>query len=150
MRHLRPTGGGDERRLKGARIMRTLLWAVGVLALEVLLLWGYFAVVGMGRMLSTNVALALLVGTVSVMVWLGFVSGFEQTWRRLLLTMMGCIVVTYAALVVAAVIDLPTALVCERGRTDVEATPHILGGRFEERRVGPCVFFNPESRLGGD
>jgi len=92
--------------------MRTLLWAVGVLALEVLLLWGYFAVVGMGRMLSTNVALALLVGTVSVMVWLGFVSGFEQTWRRLLLTMMGCIVVTYAALVVAAVIDLPTALVC--------------------------------------
>jgi hypothetical protein len=48
--------------------MRTLLWAVGVLALEVLLLWGYFAVVGMGRMLSTNVALALLVGTVSVMV----------------------------------------------------------------------------------
>jgi hypothetical protein len=130
--------------------MRTLLWAVGVLALEVLLLWGYFAVVGMGRMLSTNVALALLVGTVSVMVWLGFVSGFEQTWRRLLLTMMGCIVVTYAALVVAAVIDLPTALVCERGRADVEATPHILGGRFEERRVGPCVFFNPESRLGGD
>jgi hypothetical protein len=92
----------------------------------------------------------LLVGMVSVMVWLGFVSGFEQTWRRLLLTMMGCIVVTYAALVVAAVIDLPTALVCERGRTDVEATPHILGGRFEERRVGPCVFFNPESRLGGD
>jgi hypothetical protein len=63
--------------------------------------------------------------------------------------MMGCIVVTYAALVVAAVIDLPTALVCERGRTDVEATPHILGGRFEERRVGPCVLYNPESRPGG-
>jgi hypothetical protein len=29
--------------------MRTLLWAVGVLAIEVLLLWGYFAVVGVGR-----------------------------------------------------------------------------------------------------
>jgi hypothetical protein len=26
--------------------MKTLLWAVEVLALEVLLLWGYFAVVG--------------------------------------------------------------------------------------------------------
>jgi hypothetical protein len=129
--------------------MRTLLWAVGVLAIEVWLLWGYFAVTGMGRMFSTTVVIALLVGNVSVMVWLGFVSGFEQTWRRLLLTIIGCIVVTYAALVVAAVVDLPTALVCERGRTDVEATPHILGGRFEERRVGPCVLYNPESRPGG-
>ena len=44
--------------------MKTLLWAVPVLALEVLLLWRYFAVVGMGRMVSTTVALALLVGTV--------------------------------------------------------------------------------------
>ena len=96
-------------------------------------------------MFSANVALALLVGTVSVMVWLGFVSGFEQTWRRLLLTIVGCIVATYAALVVAALVDLPTAVACERGRTYVEATPHGVGGRFEERRVGPCVFFNPES-----
>ena len=121
-----------------------------MLALEVLLLSGYFAVVGVGQMVSRNVALALLVGTVSVVVWLGFKNGSEQTWRRLLLTIIGCIVVTYAALVVAFV-DLPTALVCERGRTDVEATPHILGGRFEERRVGPCVFYNPESRApGGD
>ena len=131
--------------------MRTLLWAVAVLALEVLVLSGYFAVVGVGQMVSRNVALALLVGTVSVVVWLGFKNGSEQTWRRLLLTIIGCIVVTYAALVVVAFVDLPTALVCERGRTDVEATPHILGGRFEERRVGPCVFYNPESRpLGGD
>ena len=81
-----------------------------MLAIEVLLLWGYFAVVGEGRMFSANVALALLVGTVSVMVWLGFVSGFEQTWRRLLLTIIGCIVATYAALVVAALVDLPTAV----------------------------------------
>jgi hypothetical protein len=105
--------------------MRTMLWAVAVLALEVLLLSGYFAVVG---------------------VWLGFKNGFEQTWRRLLLTIIGCIVVSYAALVVLVFADLPTALVCERGRTEVEATPHILGGRFEEYRVGFCVFYNPESR----
>ena len=134
--------------------MKTLLWAVAVLALEVLLLWGYFALVGMGRMVSTNVAVALLVGTVSVVVWLGFDSGFGETLKRLLLAVVGCIILTYAALVVAAFVDLPTALVCERGRTDVEATPHILGGRFEERRVGPCVLYNPESRPtaagGGD
>ena len=129
--------------------MRTLLWAVVVLALEVLLLWGYFGVLEMGYPVSTNVALALLVGTVSVVVWLGFKNGFERTLHRLVLAVVGCVILTYAALVVAAFVDLPTALVCERGRTDVEATPHILGGRFEERRVGPCVLYNPESRPGG-
>jgi hypothetical protein len=129
--------------------MRTLLWAVVVLALEVLLLCGYFGVLEMGYPVSTNVALALLVGTVSVVVWLGFKNGLERTLHRIVLAVVGCVILTYAALVVAAVVDLPTALVCERGRTDVEATPHILGGRFEERRVGPCVLYNPESRPGG-
>ena len=129
--------------------MRTLLWAVVVLALQVLLLCGYFGVLEMGYPVSTNVALALLVGTVSVVVWLGFKGGFERTLHRLVLAVVGCVILTYAALVVAAFVDLPTALVCERGRTDVEATPHILGGRFEERRVGPCVLYNPESRPGG-
>ena len=42
----------------------------------------------------------------------------------------GCIILTYAALVVGPLLDLPTAMVCERGRTDVEATPTIAGGRF--------------------
>jgi hypothetical protein len=132
--------------------MKTLLWAVAVLALEVLLLSGYFAVVGVGPIVSRNVALALLVGTVSVMVWLGFKNDFEWTLKRILLAVGGCVILTYAAMVVVAFVDLPTALVCERGRTEVEATPHILGGRFEERRVGPCVFYNPESRIpgGGD
>jgi hypothetical protein len=127
--------------------MRTLLWAVAVLALEVLLLWGYFAVVGVEGVVGRNVALALLVGTVSVVVWLGFRgNGFGETLQRLLLAVVGCVVVTYAALVVAALVDLPTALVCERGRTEVEATPTIGGGRFEQYRLGPCVFYNPESR----
>jgi hypothetical protein len=129
--------------------MKTLLWAVVVLALEVLLLSGYFGVLEMGYPVSTNAALALLVGTVSVVVWLGFKNGFERTLHRLVLAVVGCVILTYAALVVAAFVDLPTALVCERGRADVEATPHILGGRFEERRVGPCVLYNPESRPGG-
>jgi hypothetical protein len=41
--------------------MKTLLWAVGVLALEVLLLWEYFTVVGIEHAASRNVALASLV-----------------------------------------------------------------------------------------
>ena len=74
--------------------------------------------------------------------------------RRLPAIVVGCIIMgiimVYGLAVVGAVLDLPTALVCERGRTEVEATPAIQGGRFEEYRVGPCVFFNPESRGGGD
>jgi hypothetical protein len=126
--------------------MKKLLWVVVVLALEVLLLSGYFALVGRWHLISRSVALALLVGTVSIVVWLGFNSGFEQTWRSLLLTIIGCVVLSYAALVVLAFADLPTALVCQRGRTEVDATPHIKGGLFEERRVGPCILYNPESR----
>jgi hypothetical protein len=90
--------------------MKALLWAVAVLALEVLLLWGYFAVIGMGRMACANVAVALLVGTASVLMWLGFRSGFGQTLKRLLVAVLGCIILSYGALVVLAVVDLPTAL----------------------------------------
>jgi hypothetical protein len=71
---------------------------------------------------------------------------------RIVLAVIGCAFVAYAAFVVLVLIDFPTAVVCERGRTYVEATPRGVGGRFEERRVGPCVFFNPESArtAGGD
>ncbi len=69
--------------------------------------------------------------------------------NRLLGIVVGCIILGYGLVVVGAILDLPTALVCERGRTEVEATPTIQGGRFEEYRVGPCVFYNPESRRGG-
>jgi hypothetical protein len=132
-----------------------LLWAVGVLALEVLLLWGYFAVVGDGRMVSTNVVLALLVVTVSVVVWLGFKSGFAHTLKRLLLAVVGCIILTYAALVVAGPLwDVPVALVCDRGGQNVEVSSTARGGYFEEHRIGPCVTYTHKSRpvagVGGD
>jgi hypothetical protein len=126
--------------------MKTSLWAVVLLAIEALLVWGYFSLVEWEQPVMRTPVLALLVGTVSVLVWLGFDSDFGQTLKRLLLAVIGCIVLTYAALVVAVLVDLPTGLVCERGRTEVEATPHIQGGRFEAYRVGPCVFYNPESR----
>ena len=73
---------------------------------------------------------------------------------RIVLAVIGCVFVAYAAVVVLVVLDLPTAVVCERGRTYVEATPRGVGGRFEESSLGPCVFFNPEGRpvgrSGGD
>jgi hypothetical protein len=69
---------------------------------------------------------------------------------RIVLTVIGCIVVAYAAFVMLVLIDFPTAVVCERGRTYVEATPHRVNKGFEEYRVGPCTFFNPEGRGGVD
>jgi hypothetical protein len=121
--------------------MRTLLWAVVVLALEVLLLSGHFGVLEMGYPVSTNVALALLVGTVSVVVWLGFKNGFERTLHRLVLAVVGCVILTYAALVVVAgpLVELPAAVVCERGPTkNVEISSTAAGGYFKERQVGPA------------
>ena len=119
-----------------------------VLAVEALLVWGYFSLVEWETPVMRTPVLALLVGTGSMLVWLVFKNGFEQALYRIVLAVVGCIVLTYATLVVAVLVDLPTAVVCERGRTEVEAEPHILGGRFEEYRVGPCVFFNPESSRG--
>ena len=83
---------------------------------------------------------------------------------RVVLAVIGCFLVVYVSVMVfsetlAALVeieltalDLPTAVVCDRGRTYVEATPHRVSGRFEERRIGPCVFYNPESAhtAGGD
>jgi hypothetical protein len=98
--------------------MKTLLWAVAVLYLEVLLISGYFAVVDGGQVVSRNVTLALLVGTVSVVMWLGFDSGFGQALKRLLLAVVGCVIVTYSALVVAAVVtSQPRSPVRGEGRT---------------------------------
>ena len=122
--------------------MKTALWAALVLAIEVLLLSGYFGILEMGYPIMTNAWRALVIGTVSLVIWLGYKNGFEQTLHRIVLAVVGCIIFTYVVLLA----DLPTAVVCERGRTEVEATPHIQGGRFEEYRVGPCVFFNPESK----
>ena len=82
--------------------------------------------------------------------WCARTQSERRERKRLLVTVVGWIMLGYGLVVVLAVVDLPTALVCERGRTEVEATPTIQGGRFEEYRVGPCVFFNPESRGGGD
>ena len=84
----------------------------------------------------------------SALIWIGFAWG----WGRLLITALAFLVLAYGGIVVLYFVDLPTALVCERGRTDVEVSPNTRGAyRFEERRVGPCVFYNPESRFpGGD
>jgi hypothetical protein len=129
---------------------KLLVGAVGVLAIEVLLVWGYFALVGEGvGITNRSVAIALLVGTVSVVIWFGFVWSFG----RLILAMLGCIVVTYAALVAVAVfLELPAVVVCERGPTpNVEVSSTRIGGYFEEHRIGPCVAYTHKSRaLGSD
>ena len=130
------------------RMKKQLAGVAGVTATLVLLVWGYFALMGLGPPFPTSGAatIALLGGAVSAVIWGGFVWG----WDRLFITSLACIVLAYWGIAVLALVDLPTALVCERGRTDVEATPTIAGGRFEERRVGPCVFYNPEGRFGRD
>ena len=125
------------------RSMKTFLWAVVVLALEVLLLCGYLGVVGVKGTLGRNVPLALLVGTVSVVVWLGFNSGFERTLKRLVRAVVGCIIVTSAVLMVVSVfVEIPFGVICDRWKPNAEiySTSTTRGGYFVEHRIGPCVY----------
>ena len=130
--------------------MRTLLWAVVVLALEVLLLCGAVALLGVwGPLLSTPLVVALLVGVVSVVVWLGFKNGFEQTLHRLVLTVVGCVILTYAAMAVAdTLVQIPTAVVCDRRapNTEVQITSTAPQGRFVKSYIGTCVLYTHVSR----
>jgi len=129
-------------------VLRALIGAVGILAIEVLLLWGYFTLVGVGAGLAivTNraAAIAFLVGTVSVIVWFGFMWGF----RRLVLTVAGCVVLSYGALVLTVFVDLPDAVVCERGRPKPNVAlssprPH---GYFAKTHVLGCTLYVHKSR----
>ena len=130
--------------------MKTLLWAVVVLALEVLLLCGAVALLGIwGPLLSTPVVVALVVGTASVVVWLGFKNGFEQTLKRLALSVVGCVIFTYAALMVAGtLVQIPTAVVCDRRapNTEVHITSTAPQGRFVKSYIGTCVLYTHVSR----
>ena len=75
---------------------------------------------------------------------------------RIVLAGIGCFLVLYVSVMVLTALDLPTAVVCERGRTEIDADPQGAGVRmrYEQSRLGPCVFYNPESARtaggGGD
>ena len=75
---------------------------------------------------------------------------------RIVLAGIGCFLVVYVSVMVLTALDLPTAVVCERGRTEMDADPKGVGVRmrYEQSRLGPCVFYNPESARtaggGGD
>jgi hypothetical protein len=124
-----------------------------------LLLCGVVALTGIwGPLLSTPVVVALLVGTPSVVVWLGFKSGIDQTLKRLVLAAVGCIVLTYAALAaVGTLVQIPTAVVCDRRapNTEVHITSTAPQGHFVKSYIGTCVLYTHVSRpvrggAGGD
>src|SRR5215204_2193413 len=113
--------------------MKVFLWAVVVLALEVLMICGAVALLGVwGPLLSTPLVVALLVGMVSVVVWLGFKNGFEQTLHRLVLT----------------VVQFPTVVVCDSRapNTEVQITSTAPQGRFVKSYMGTCVLYTHVSR----
>lgn len=37
--------------------------------------------------------------------------------------------------------DIPVAVVCDRGRPNVEVSSTDIGGHFVEHRIGPCVTY---------
>lgn len=124
--------------------MKRLLTAVaGVFAIEVLLIWGYSALVGEGMGITNrNVQVALLVGTVSVVTWFGYVWG----WSRLPLVIVTCVILSYGVLVVAFVIPLPSVMVCDRAQPNIEVSSTRIQGRLERRQIGPCAVYTHVNR----
>jgi hypothetical protein len=51
-------------------------------------------------------------------------------------------------------VEVPAAVVCDRGKPNVEISSTAVGGYFEERHVGPCVMYTHKSSpirgVGGD
>jgi hypothetical protein len=43
--------------------------------------------------------------------------------------------------------DIPVAVVCDRGRPNVEVSSTAYRGHFEENRIDPCVTY---TQRGGD
>jgi len=130
--------------------MKITLWTVVVIALEVLLVCGAFASFAIGGpLLSTTVVVALLVGVVSVVVWIGYISVFEQTLHILVVVIVACVILTYAALaIVATFVQIPTAVVCDRRapNTEVHITSTAPQGRFVKSYVGGCVLYTHVSK----
>jgi hypothetical protein len=130
--------------------MKITLWTVVVIALEVLLVCGAFASFAIGGpLLSTTVVVALLVGVVSVVVWIGYISVFEQTLHILVVVIVACVILTYAALaMVTTFAQIPTAVVCDRRapNTEVHITSTAPQGRFVKSYIGACVLYTHVSR----
>ena len=75
--------------------------------------------------------------------------------HRLLRAVVGCVILTYATLVVVAVfVEIPVAVICDRDKPNVELSSTAAGGYFETHRIGPCVTYTHKSRpvagVGGD
>jgi hypothetical protein len=92
------------------RHRREVLVVAVMLAAQVWLLRGCFVVVGWS--IWWQVGLASLVGTVSVMVWLGFYSGFVRSLKRLLIAALVFVVLSSAMLAAAVSAEVPVAVVC--------------------------------------
>jgi hypothetical protein len=68
---------------------------------------------------------------------------------------LGCIILTGGVLLGALLLELPSAVVCDRGPSKtVNISSTRAGGYFVEHRIGPCVAYTHESRAvpggGGD
>jgi hypothetical protein len=69
--------------------------------------------------------------------------------HRLVLAVVGCVILTYAAMVVVGtLVQIPTAVVCDRRapNTEVHITSTVPQGRFVKSHIGTCVLYTHVSR----
>ena len=65
---------------------------------------------------------------------------------KLKVAVLGGLVFLVALYVFVGVTEFPAAVVCDRGKPNVEISSTAIGGYFKERQVGPCVMYTHKSR----
>jgi hypothetical protein len=71
--------------------------------------------------------------------------------RRLRAAVVLSIVLLVGLYLFVGFTEIPAAVICDRGKPNVELSSTAMGGYFEEHRRGPCVAYTHKSRpTGGD
>ena len=60
---------------------------------------------------------------------------------------LGGIVILFGLYLFVGFTEIPVAVVCDRGRPNVEVSSTAYRGHFEENRIDPCVTY---TQRGGD
>jgi len=69
--------------------------------------------------------------------------------RRLRIAIVAGIVGLFGLYLFVGFTEIPVAVICDRGRPNVDLSSTAPGGYFEVHHIGPCVTYTHKSRPAG-
>jgi hypothetical protein len=98
---------------------------------------------------TSLVAVGIVVPVVLVFGYLT-VAPRTRSMERLRVAVLVVLGLAYLGIVGSLFVELPVAVVCDRGRQNVDLSSAARRGYFETHRVGPCVTYTHKSGGGTD